>query len=124
MDIVSRAVLFVTQDMGIPRDLLAKSLSEYTRKRRRDNDIFWTSWRFLPVILERSLEGENVTENKAVLSDMLALLLRKGLVIFGGVEPVTELFAIPGFYLVTTSQYSWPDIPESLHIDFLYEVAR
>ena len=40
LEIASRAPLFITQDMGIPRDLLLKSLAEYTRKRNRDGDIF------------------------------------------------------------------------------------
>jgi hypothetical protein len=124
LDIASRVILFVTQDMGIPRDLLARSLDEYTRKRHRDGDIFWASWRFLPSILERSLEEASVPENKAILEDMLALLLRKELVMFGGVEPVTEFFALPEFYHFTPSKFSWPDIPESLDIDYLFEVAR
>ncbi len=32
--IISRGLLFVTQDMGIPRSLLAQSLDEYKRKPR------------------------------------------------------------------------------------------
>lgn len=123
-EIASRALLFITQDMGIPRDLIVKSLAEYTRKRNRDGDIFWVSWRFLPYILERRLEKETVPENKAVLEDMLALLLRKELRMFGGVEPVAEYFALPEFYSVTPTKYSWPELPESLDIDYAFEVTR
>jgi len=124
LEIASRALLFVTQDMGIPCDLLAHSLSEYTRKRRREGDIFWVSWRFLPLILQRNLEKESVPENRAVMADMLALLLRKGLIVFGGVEPITEYFVLPEFYHFTPTKYSWPVIPESLDIDYLFEVTR
>ena len=124
LEIASRALLFITQDMGIPRDLLVKSLSEYTRKRNKEGDIYWTSWRFLPSILERSLQKETIQENKAVLEDMFTLLLRKGLIMFGGVEPVAEYFTLPEFYGFTPTKYSWPDIPEPLYIDYEFEVMR
>jgi len=124
LEIASRALLFVTQDMGIPRDLLVKSLAEYGRKRNKDGDIFWASWRFLPSILERNLEKESVPENRAVMADMLALLLRKGLMMFSGVEPIAECFALPEFYHFTPTKYSWPVIQESLDIDYTFEVTR
>lgn len=123
-DIASRTLLFVTQDMGMPRDLLAQSLAEYRRKRNRDGDIFWTSWRFLPHILEHSLERENNSQHMAVLEDMCSLLLRKGLVIFRGMEPVTEYFVLPQFYRLTIGKYLWPDVPESLGIEYKFEVVR
>ena len=124
LEIASRALVFVTQDMGIPRELLVQSLAEYARKRNRDGDIFWASWRFLPSILERNLEKESLPENRAVMADMLALLLRKGLIMFDGVEPVTEFYALPEFYHFTPTKYSWPVIPESLDIDYAFEVTR
>jgi hypothetical protein len=124
LEIASRTLLFVTQDMGIPRALLAKSLDEYVRKRHKNGDIYWASWRFLPSILERSLEQETTPENKAVLEDMLALLLRKELRMFGGVEPVAQYFTLPDFYSVNPTQYLWPDIPESLLIDYTFEVVK
>ena len=58
------------------------------------------------------------------MADMLALLLRKGLIMFGGVEPVAEYFALPEFYHFTPTKYSWPVIPDSLDIDYLFEVTR
>ena len=124
LEIASRVLLFITQDMGIPRDLLLKSLYEYTRKRKKEGDIYWTSWRFLSSILERSLKEETNQENKAVLEDMFTLLLRKGLIMFGGVEPVAEYFTLPEFYGFTPPKYSWPDIPEPLYIDYEFEVMR
>ena len=124
MSIVSRTLLFVTEDMGIPRNLLAKSLDEYKRKRNREGDIYWTSWRFLLLILECSLEYKNSPEYIAVLEDMLKLLLRKGLTMFRGVESVTEYFVLPEFYQATPTTYSWPHIPESRTIDYEFEVIR
>jgi hypothetical protein len=124
LEIASRILFFVTQDMGIPRALLAKSLDEYTRKRHKSGDIYWASWRFLPSILEKSLEKEAAPENKAVLEDMLALLLRKELRMFGGVEPVAEYFTLPDFYSFSPTEYSWPDIPESSVIDYTFEVVK
>jgi hypothetical protein len=110
--------------MGLPRDLLRQSLDEYKRKRRAEGDIFWVSWRFLPSILERNLERETAPEHAAVLEDMLVLLRRKGLVMFDGVEPVTEFFELPLFYHQVPSKYSWPDIPKSFDIEYVYKGDR
>lgn len=124
LDVVSRALLFVTKDMGIPHDLLAQSLSEYTRKRHREGDIYWVSWRFLPSILEQNIAIESNAEHMAVMKDILTLLLKKELTMFGGVEPVSEYFNLPAFYRSIPSKYSWPDIPEHLYIDYTYEEVR
>ncbi len=67
---------------------------------------------------------ENNSENSAVLADMLALLLRKELIMFGGVEPITEYFALPEFYHFAPTKYSWPVIPASLDINYIFEVTR
>jgi len=124
LHIVSRTLLFLTRDMGIPRSLLAQSLAEYKRKRNRDGDIFWASWRFLPFILEQNLEKESSPGNIAVLEDMLRLLFRKELTMFRGVEPVTEYFALPEFYQAPPRRYSWPDMPESIGVDYKFEVIK
>jgi hypothetical protein len=124
LDIVSRTLLFVTQDMGMPRGLLAQSLAEYRRKRNKDNDIYWTSWRFLPSILEQNLGKGSSPENRAILEDMLRLLLRKGLTIFCGVEPIIEYLSIPEFYQISPRTYTWPDIPESVRVDHTFEVIK
>lgn len=123
LNVSSRRLVFVTQDMGMPRHLLAQSLSEYHSKRDRKGDIFWTSWRYLPGILEREINKEAVPEHKAVLEDMLALLLRKELTIFRGVEPVSQHHSLPQFYHVTAPQYLWPEIPGRRALDYTYEVT-
>ena len=124
MDIATRTLLFVTQDMGMPHNLLAQSLAEYSRKRNRHGDIFWTSWRALPSILEQSLERESIPENTAILEDMLSLLLRKGLVMFQGIDHVNECFTLPEFYHITEGKYPWPDVPDFLSIDYAFEVMK
>lgn len=108
----------------MPRHLLAQSLSEYRRKRGREGDIFWTSWRYLPGILERSRQEECQPEQGAVLEDMLKLLLRKGLVMFRGVEPIEADFKVPEFYHSTPTRYAWPNITESWTILYEFEVAK
>lgn len=124
LDISSRTLLFVTQDMGIPRDLIAQSLAEYNRKRNKGGDIFWTSWRFLPPILEEKLRDESNSQYRAVLEDMLKVLLRKGLTMFRGMEPVTEYFTLPQFYHVAARKYSWPNILEPLGTDYAFGVIK
>lgn len=84
LTVISRTLIFVTQHIGMPRELLATSLAEYRRKRKRDGDIFWTSWRFLPNIFENNLKSESSPEYRAVLEDMHKVLLRKGLEMFRG----------------------------------------
>lgn len=122
LDIASRTLLFVTQHMGIPHDLLAQSLAEYSRKRNRDGDIFWTSWRFLPSILERILETETDSTHRAVLEDMRNLLLRKELIMFCGVEPIITNFNLSNFefYQVSSKNYYWPDTPKFINMPYEY----
>jgi hypothetical protein len=124
LEITSRALLFVTQDMGMPRELLRQSLTEYNQKRRKEGDIFWASWRFLPSILEQSLQNESKSEHAAVMGDMLKLLLRKELIMFLGIEPVTGHFNVPDFYHVMPTIYEWPAIHEPVCIDYEYKVLK
>ena len=119
-----RWLLFVTQDMGMPHGLLAQSLAAYRRKRKRDGDIYWTSWRFLPSILEQALEKGGSPQSTAVLEDMLQLLLRKGLTVFRGMEPIREYLVLPEFYHSSSRSYTWPDIPDTVRIDYTYEVTN
>jgi len=123
LDIASRMLLFVTQHMGMPHDLLTQSVAEYRRKRNKDGDIFWTSWRFLPSILEKNLETTFDVGHRAVLEDMLKLLLRKELTMFYGVEPVTQQFKLSGFefYQLSPRNYRWPDIPKTLRLLYEYK---
>lgn len=108
--IFSRSLLFITKDMKIPKDILAESLDEYKQKRGRDGDIYWTSWRFLPAILEQKLLVEGIPENHAVMEDMLQLLQRKWLIMFTGVEPVSQMFNENDFefFRISARQYRWP----------------
>lgn len=123
LKVVRRSLVFVTQDMGIPRELIAQSLSEYQRKRNRETDVYWLSWRSLPAILESSLENEINEERRVVLEDMLKLLVRKELTVFLGVEPVNGSFTTPDFYRSISASYTWPEVPESFNISYEYEVV-
>lgn len=120
----SRNLLFITQHMGIPRDLLRQSLTEYEDKRCKVGDIFWTSWRFLPQIIDSALARETNPEHASVMRDMSKLLIRKGLIFFTGVDPVTEPFKILDFYRVSPRHYLWRDIAAPLTIDYTFEVNR
>lgn len=122
LSITSRTLLFVTQDMGMPRTLIAQSLAEYQRKRYRQGDVYWTSWRFLQPILEKGLRQENSPQSIAVKEDMLKLLLRKGLTVFRGVDPITACFDLPQFYIVLPRIYMWPTISEHIEVNYKYEV--
>lgn len=124
LTIASRTLLFVTQDMGIPRTLIAQSLAEYQRKRNREGDIYWTSWRFLQPILEKNLTQESSSQSIAVMEDMLKLLLRKGLTIFRGIEPITICFNLPQFYSIPPRIYTWPTIPACVKASYKYEVKK
>jgi len=124
LTIASRTLLFVTQDMGMPRALVAQSLAEYQRKRNKQGDIYWTSWRFLQPILEENLRRENSPQSISVMEDMLKLLLRKGLTVFRSVEPVTVRFNLPQFYNISPRVYTWPEIPAHIRVSYEYEVKK
>ena len=123
--VASRTLLFVTADLAMPRTDLAAAFDEFRRKRKQEVDILWTSWRSLPSILEDSLATERDPGSRAVLEDMLALLLRKGLVRFGGVERVSQRFTLSYSYQSTRPNYRWPDIPKPSGTlqDYVYQVV-
>ena len=122
LTVTSRTLLFVTQDMGMPRNLIAQSLAEYQRKRNKQGDIYWTSWRLLQSILEESLRQDNSPQSIAVIEDMLKLLLRKGLIVFRGVDPIIPSLDLPRFYVVPPRIYTWPSAPEYTEVSYKYEV--
>lgn len=120
--VISRNLLFVTQDMGMPRTLIAQSLAEYQHKRNRQGDIYWTSWRFLQPVLEESLNPENSPQSTAVIEDMSKLLLRKGLTVFRGINPISVYYDLPRFYTVTPRIYTWLSVSENIEVSYKYEV--
>ena len=124
LGIASRRLLFITQHMGMPRRPVAQSLAEYQLKRNKQGDIYWTSWRLLQPILEENLKQENSPQSIAVMEDMLQLVLRKGLSVFLGVDPITMRFDIPQFYIMPRKAYTWPMIPAQITVSFKYEVRE
>lgn len=120
--VASRTLLFVTQDMGMPWTVIARSLAEYRRKRDKQGDIYWTSWRSLQPILEKGLTQENFPQSIVVMEDMLKLLLRKGLTVFRGVNPIIVYCELPQFYNVAPRIYIWPSVSENIALSYKYEV--
>ena len=122
--ISSRSLIFITKDMKIPKDLLAESLAEYKQKRGRDEDIYWTSWRLLPAILEQKLLMEDILENHAVMEDMLQLLQRKWLTMFTGIEPVNQVFNESDFefFRISSRQYDWPNLTIEKSLQYKYRL--
>ena len=112
--VASRTLLFVTAEVAMPRGDMARALDEFKRKRNQETDIFWTSWRVLPSILEEGLATESDAGRRAVLADMLALLVRKGLTMFRGVEPMNLRCSLADFQFYESGPriYLWPGIPE------------
>lgn len=125
LDIISRNLIFITQDMKIPLSLLSQSLAEYQLK-RGEGDIFWTSWRFLPAILDKQIVLEHNIEHKAIMEDILLLLQKKGLTMFCGVDPVVYEFKIRDFdfYHITPRKFSWPSLEILKPIGYTYGSSR
>ena len=97
----------------MPHADLGGALGEYGRKRNTSGDIYWTSWRYLPSLLQKALESESTPCFRAVVEDMLKLLVRKGLTMFLGVEPTVHEFAPSSFEFYRRrlrTSYQWPDI--------------
>ena len=126
LQVASRTLLYVTQDTGIPRKDMAAALDEYSRKRGVGSDIYWATWRLLPPILEIALLTESDPGHRAVLEDMLALLLRKGLTMFRGIQPITHRFNLSDFYHVEERKYRWPRflVSHSSLPQYVYKVAE
>ncbi|MFC1962910.1 hypothetical protein ACFLWB_02805 [Chloroflexota bacterium] len=120
LEIATRSLIYVTADFSIPKEDIENACSEYSLKRSNSENIYWTSWRSLPAILESSLENETVKEFRTVMEDMLYLLEKKWLILFSGVEAVTKRFCLPDFYQVEISLYKWPDINTVSHFRYLY----
>lgn len=110
----SRALLYVTRDLGMPRVDMERAALEYLSKRKRSCDIYWTSWCFLPALLETAFSGESMAERQAVLEDMISLLERKWLIPFLGIDRVTFADPTPEFYQELSYLYKWPEWGYSL----------
>lgn len=116
----SRTLLYVTKDIIMPEADMEQACLEYSSKRATSMDIYWTSWRFLPLILESSLVHETMPEHRAVIDDMLHLLERKWLILFSGVDPVGIGMYLSDFYQVGISSYDWPDMTSVFPMRYSY----
>lgn len=127
LQISQRSLLFVTQDYRMPRVELEGAIDEFQIKRKKKAEIFWTSWRLLPRILESALRTESDQGRPAVIEDMHELLERKNLVMFHGIELNTRRFSPSDFefFKASSEVYQWPstfEYPRSLP-DYVYQVV-
>jgi len=108
--IVARTMVYITQDTGIPLPDIRESLTEYQRKRKREGEIFWTSWRYLPRTLEILIDRTDDENHQAILTDLFELLLKKHLTMFHGMEPLEFAAGVEdfAFYRIAPSRYIWP----------------
>lgn len=123
-DVISKTLVFVTTDIGIPRKIIEQSCAEYLKKRNSTRDVYWVSWSSLTSVLEKELQVVVDANHNAVLSDMLNLLRRKGLIGFRGIEPVSSDQLLPSFYQVGGCNYNWPGIESLRTLDYIYEAKR
>ena len=111
----------------MPRAPLGRALHEFAIKRAKEAHIFWTSWRFLPRILESALTSESDQGRRAVLEDIHMLLVRKGLVMFHGMQPVTQGFRSSDFefYEPGSRAYQWPNMlePPEKCCEYMYQTV-
>lgn len=95
------AVVYVTADPVCPVDELRESANEYRAKRGRDPQIFWTSWRSLPGILE----GE-ILKDSGMATDLRSLLLAMDLTRFCRLR-FTEMTTPAWTFQRTEAQWWW-----------------
>lgn len=70
-------LLYVTADLGYPRESIESSCEEYRHKRRQDMKVYWVSWRKLPSLFSST--------KHEILKDLVKVLKRQGLTFFEGV---------------------------------------
>jgi hypothetical protein len=107
--VVTRSLLYVTQDTRMPLSAINDSLKEFRKKRKDEKDIYWTSWRFLPKIMERIIEHADDEHRNLIISDLMDLLLRKQLTLFLGMTPLDYVANVNDFrfYTLLPAQYVW-----------------
>lgn len=108
--IKARTLVYITQNAGIPIIEINQSLDEYYIKRHDKQDIFWTSWRFLPQLIESIIGRAENEYQAAILQDLLDLLRRKHLTMFHGMVPIDFMLRPVDFvfYEMAPSKYIWP----------------
>ena len=115
-NIKERTLVYITQDAGIPISEISQSLKEYQRKRHDKPEIFWTSWRFLPQLVESIIGKAENEYQKAILQDLLDLLIKKHLTMFHGMAPISFTLKPQNFmfYQMAPLKYVWPQFQTSL----------
>ena len=101
--------LYVTADLGYPRKSIEDSHQEYFRKRKREMNVFWISWRKLPTLFSNAKEE--------ILKDLVKVLRKQGLTFFEG---ITNLDPIDFKWLFrAVVNWDWSPYNEcSIHWEF------
>jgi len=109
-NIKERTLVYITQDAGIPISEISQSLKEYHQKRHDNPEIFWTSWRFLPQLVESIIRKAENEYQTAILQDLLELLIKKHLTMFHGMVPISFTLKPQNFmfYQMAPLKYVWP----------------
>lgn len=77
-------LMYVTADIGYPKESIMASAKEYTAKRNMDMQVFWISWRKITRLFLNA-------KKDSILSDLAQILTDQGLVFFEGMpklEPI------------------------------------
>ena len=76
-------LLFVTADMGYPKETIEESNQEYKKKRKKEMTVFWISWRRLPTLFSAT--------DHPILKDLVKVLQLQGLTFFEGIKKVEPI---------------------------------
>jgi hypothetical protein len=117
--IVERKLVYITADTEMPRLDILDSITAY--KKVGDSEIFWTSWRFLPKLVDSIIADIPATNkyNKMLLEDLITLLKRKQLTMFEGISRIETIFKSMNFYRsgFVGNTYKW-EIPDLMPENF------
>jgi len=120
-------LIFCTADVVPPWDEIRQSMEEFRRKRGRDCNIFWLSWRILPSLLKRIHPTLLGSSEASILQDLEAVLRRQGLFLYEGIP-------IPDESLVTNlpewqfelefEKFYWYRVIETPEYHFTPEIEK
>jgi len=97
-------LIYLTADIGCPREDIEKSKDEYESKRsglpqHRPFRCAWLSWRHLIPALEKS--------TGPIVEDLRALNGRLGLIFFGGISPIEHIGPITWQFKESKATFHW-----------------
>lgn len=72
-------LLYVTADLGFPKDSVEESQREFLQKRKEKMNIYWISWRRIPGLFDHA-------ERDSILYDLVRVLQRLRLTFYEGIK--------------------------------------